>query len=152
MDRLPVVQENAQREIEALADIQKLRAGAMLVKLIKDIQDVPPFMRKCADEINQELKELKEFQLELKNEQFMKELAEDGKWCAENKVYEPTRCYRLIFGTVTSVTKVDRKVGLDKLKKEGDPKGFKSKAPEKKEGKHEESAKKEEGKAQSQAG
>jgi hypothetical protein len=135
-----------------LADIQKLRAGAMLVKLIKDIQDVPPFMRKCADEINQELKELKELQLELKNEQFLKELAEDGKWCAENKVFEPTRCYRLIYGTVTSVTKVDRKVGLDKLKKEGDPKGFKSKAPEKKEGKQEESAKKEEGKAQSQAG
>ena len=40
----------------------------MLVKLIKDIQDVPDFMRKCADEINQELKELKELQLELKND------------------------------------------------------------------------------------
>lgn len=121
----------------------------MLVKLIKDIQDVPPFIRKCADEINQELKELKELQLELKNEQFLKELADDGKWCAENKVFEPTRCYRVIYGTVTSVTKVDRKVGLDKLKKEGDPKGFKTKVPEKKE---ETSGKKEEGKAQGQAG
>ena len=59
----------------------------MLVKLIKDIQDVLPFMSKCVDEINQELKELKDLQLELKNEQFLKDLAEDGKWCAENKIF-----------------------------------------------------------------
>ena len=121
----------------------------MLVKLVKDIQDVPPFMKKCADEINQELKELKELQLELKNDAFLKDLAEDGKWCAENKVFEPTRCYRLVYGSVTSVTKVERKAGLEKLKKEGDPKGFKGKAPE---NKKEASGKKEEGKAQSQAG
>jgi hypothetical protein len=119
----------------------------MLVKLVKDIQDVPPFMTKCVDEINQELKELKELQLELKNDAFLKDLAEDGKWCAENQVFEPTRCYRLVYGSVTSVTKVDRTAGLEKLKKEGDPKGFK--APEKKAGTL---PKKEEGKAQSQPG
>lgn len=37
LERLPAVQENAQREIDNLGDIQKLKAGAMLVKLIKDI-------------------------------------------------------------------------------------------------------------------
>jgi hypothetical protein len=54
----------------------------------------------------------------------MKEMASDAKYCAENKVFEPTRCYRLIYGSVTSKTKVDRAQGLEKLKKEGDPKGF----------------------------
>ena len=54
----------------------------------------------------------------------MKSLADDGKWCAESKVFEPTRCYRLIYGSTTSVVKVDRQEGLAKLKKEGDPKGI----------------------------
>ena len=52
---------------------------------------------------------------------------------------------------MTSVTKVNRKVGLEKLKKEGDPEGTKSRSPEKKEVKQDASAKMEEGKAQSQA-
>ena len=60
MARLPGIQENAQREIEALGDIQKLRTGALLIRLIKDIQDVPPFMQKCVDDLKKEVEELKE--------------------------------------------------------------------------------------------
>jgi hypothetical protein len=71
----------------------------------------------------------------------MKELAEDGKWCAESQVFEPTRCYRLIYGSTISVTKVDRKEGLAKLKKEADPKGLRSKARVKRDAKQQDDAK-----------
>ena len=94
---------------------------------------MPAFLQKCIDDIQLEIKMVKELQVDLKNPLFLKELAEDGKFCNENKVWEPTRCYRLIYGSINGTVKVDRKQGLDKLIKEGDPKGFvRTEAPQQK--------------------
>jgi hypothetical protein len=107
-----------------MTDFQRLKGAANLIKLVKELRDVPAFLQKCVDDIQLEIKMVKELQEDLKKDSFLKELAEDGKFCNENKVWEPTRCYRLIYGTVTSTVKVDRKQGLEKLNSEGDPKGL----------------------------
>ena len=66
-----------------MANLQKLRSSALMIRLIKDIQDVPPLLKKCVDELQKEVYEIKELQIELQNETFMKELADDGKFCGE---------------------------------------------------------------------
>jgi hypothetical protein len=32
----------------------------MLIRLVKEIQDIPPFLQKCVDDLRKEVKELKE--------------------------------------------------------------------------------------------
>lgn len=74
----------------------------MLIKLVADIQKVHPFMETQVKDVKKEVDEIKEVQQELAKEDFLDQLANDGKTCAEAKVFEPTKCYKLIYGSITS--------------------------------------------------